>query len=911
MSAGTGVAALTGMAGPSIAGAARVRPGTFNPATVHRTVLANGLTVIVRPNKSAPVVAIVTYVKAGYFDETDDVVGIAHVLEHMFFKGTASRGVGEIARQTKASGGYLNASTIYDHTRYYAVLPSSGFQAGLEIQADAYANSAIDGAELARELEVIIQEARRKEDNPSAVAVETLYELLHDRHRIRHWRIGREQGLRALTRDHVLGFYRNFYRPRSTILCIAGDVAVDEAMREVERHYGALPDGEVARTPGPAEPGHTGARYRELSGDVTQSQLVMGWRTPDAAHPDTPLLDLAAVVLGAGRASRLYRAVRERKLVSSISAGNYTPTELGVFTIHAEAPPATALDAARGVWDQMRQAVAAGFAADELERARRIFEARWIRRLETMEGQANHLADWEAMGGWALGDEYLERVLLAGSDDVAAAVRRHLDPGAAGMVLYRPQASPPMATGAAEMRALLEQGAPPPLRSIPAVAAAPARPAPRAPDLERVEAGVRVYRTAAGVPILVRRKPHAPMTHLGLFVTGGVRDEGATRAGLTSLTARTAVKGTGRRTAEQLAAAAETLGGSVSPSVGGESFGWTISVPGHHAAAATELLADVVQHPSFPADALDTERALVLADLALLRDDMYRYPMRLLVEAAYPDHPYGAPVLGTERTVPALTVEDVRGWHRERVLAGQTVVAVVGDDDPDRLARLLAAEFDALSSGTAVAIAPPAWPTATKARAEVRDKAQTALAIAYPSPGRLDEERFAAHLLAGVASGLGGRFFDELRDRQSLAYTVHAFPSERPLGGLFAAYIATSPDKEEVARRGLLAEFAKLRESPVTADELARAQAYAIGTYAIRQESGGAVLADVVDAWMFGAGLSELDEHDARVRAVTPAAILALARRWFDESRRVEAVVRGAAGERVGAPSAAGGGAVP
>src|ERR1043166_4749775 len=95
----------------------------IDPASVQRRVLSNGMRVLVRRDTSAPVVAIVTYVNAGYFDETDDVIGIAHVLEHMYFKGTPTRGVGEIARQTNAVGGYLNAATIYDHTFYYAVSP--------------------------------------------------------------------------------------------------------------------------------------------------------------------------------------------------------------------------------------------------------------------------------------------------------------------------------------------------------------------------------------------------------------------------------------------------------------------------------------------------------------------------------------------------------------------------------------------------------------------------------------------------------------------------------------------------------------------------------------------------------------------------------------------------------------------
>src|SRR5687768_16804375 len=181
----------------------------IDPATVIRRQLPNGLTVLVRRDTTAPVVALVTYVTAGYFDETDDVVGIAHVLEHMYFKGTPTRGVGEIARQTKAVGGYLNAATIYDHTLYYAVVPSSGWESALDIQADAYRNSTIDADELGRELEVIIQEAKRKADNPGAVTNETLYELLHDRHRIRRWRIGREEGLRKLRSEDVLRFFRN------------------------------------------------------------------------------------------------------------------------------------------------------------------------------------------------------------------------------------------------------------------------------------------------------------------------------------------------------------------------------------------------------------------------------------------------------------------------------------------------------------------------------------------------------------------------------------------------------------------------------------------------------------------------------------------------------------------------------
>src|SRR5213082_472675 len=269
---------------------------SIDPVSVVRTRLPNGLTVLIKPDFSAPVVAIVTFVSAGYFDETDDIVGIAHVLEHMYFKGTPSRGVGEIAKQTKEVGGYLNAATIYDHTSYYTVLPASGFEQGLEVQADAYANSLIDTAELARELEVIIQEAKRKADNPGAVATETLFALLHDRHRIRRWRIGREPGLRALTRDAMMRFYRNFYHPGNTVLVVVGDVDPDDAMSEIVARYGALPAGEPTRIPGPSEEDAAGFRYREWTGDIGQAQVAFGWRTPPTLDDATPGLDLLGTI---------------------------------------------------------------------------------------------------------------------------------------------------------------------------------------------------------------------------------------------------------------------------------------------------------------------------------------------------------------------------------------------------------------------------------------------------------------------------------------------------------------------------------------------------------------------------------------------------------------------------------------
>ncbi|HVT40880.1 MAG TPA: pitrilysin family protein [Gemmatimonadaceae bacterium] len=865
------------------------------PETVLRTMLANGLRVVVREDRSAPVVAVVTYVRAGYFDEPDDVVGIAHVLEHMYFKGTTTRGVGEIARETKASGGYLNAGTIYDHTHYYTVLPSSGFEVGLEIQADAYANSLVDAKELQKELEVIIEEVKRKADSPAALSTEKLFALLHDQHRIRRWRMGREEGLRSLTAERVVQFYRNFYRPSNTVLVVVGDVDAGHALDLIKRLYGRLPDAEVTRTPGPFEPDPVSPafRYLDMSGDIRQTELQFGWRVPPITHEDTPALDLLAAVMGNGRASRLYRAVRERRLASSVTAYNYTPDEVGVFVVHARARPQRAREAAAAVWDQLRRGREGEITEVEVERARRVLQAQWLRRMETMYGQAAHIAGWELLGDWQLGAQYLDRLLGTGAQRLAEVAARYLTPERAGLVVYRPADSPALARDAAEMRASLD-GAP--VELLPGLTR-PRRPSPvpgsRAWRLEREEERIFVYRTSAGIPVLIQRRAGA-IAHLGWFVRGGAVYESPREAGLTMLMARTSLKGTERRSAQRIAEDAEFLGGVLAGSADADSFQWTISLPVNRLDDAAELLGDVVQRPLFSEDALESERAVALANIASLRDDMYQWPLRLAIGAAWAGHPYGQSVLGTEESLAAIDVPALRRWHERCALEAPGVLVMVADVDPDAGAGLAARYFGALRAVERPLVPPPDWPLRMIERSDEREKAQSALAMLFPGPSRSEDSRFAVAMIAGVASGLGGRFFDELRDRQSLAYTVIAAPVLRQRAGAFSAYIAMSPEKEEVARRGLLAEFAKLCEEPVTDRELTQAKTYALGSWAIRRENSGNVLNDIADAWLFGRALRELAEYESRVRAVTAREMLGLARKYFEAGRRVEGVVRSA-----------------
>ncbi len=866
----------------------------------HERRLDNGLTVLVREDHASPVAAIVTHVKAGYFDEPDALVGISHVLEHMFFKGTRRRGVGDIARETKIAGGYLNAGTIYDYTSYYTVLPASSLERGLDIQSDALRNSQIDEEELRRELLVIIQEAKRKLDNPSAVASETLYELMFDVHPMRRWRIGTEEGLRRLTRGDVWSYYRALYRPSNIILVVAGDVEAERTFAQVERFYGDMPAGEVLKQAPPREPERSGLRFREIEGDIGQAYIEWGWRTPGTAHPDTAAVGTLGVILGQGRASRLYRGVRERGYASAVSAYNYTPTDVGVFGVSAELPPADSRGCLAAVGAEIEAVLRSGVTPAELQRAKNILEARHLRRHETAEGQAMLLASWQALGDWRLADRHMERVLGLTPDDVHAAAARYLARERASVVVYRPRAAP-LDLDAETLDRLLEAGdvapAPPHAPALPgAPPAAPARRRATGHAVPLAGGTVHTYTLANGARVVVRPRRTTPLVAIGLCYRGGALHESEPQAGVTSLLAQASLKGTATRSADDIAEATEALGGSIAPGVSADLLTWSLSLPSRHFARGFELLADVALHPAFPARELERERDVALSEIERLRDDMYHYPYKLFLEGAFAGHPYGVPVATTERALRGLGRDEVAAWHRREVLHGAPWLIVVGDVDPDDVAARAEVELAAIAAAEAGSEpARPLWPGEPVRRIERREREQTALVLGFPGAARGDAAIYPLQVLANALSGLGGRFFDELRERRSLAYSVSVYPVTRWLGGAFVAYVATSPEKEEDVRRALLEGFERLAEEGLDADELERSKRYTIGAWQIRNQTNAAHLGALSDALLLGAGLDDLAHLEERIEAVTRDEVRDALRACFDPDRLVEGIVRGGA----------------
>lgn len=366
-------------------------------------------------------------------------------------------------------------------------------------------------------------------------------------------------------------------------------------------------------------------------------------------------------------------------------------------------------------------------------------------------------------------------------------------------------------------------------------------------------------------------------------------------AGLAALALRSAARGAGGLDARGLALAFERLGGSLLSSAGPDLVGYSTTVLAEHLDEAARLLALVLDEPAFDPAAVDRERAVLRTEAEQVRDDMGRWPLLLALRGAFGPRGYGLPVAGLPASLAGLDAVRAGSWHRA-AFGGRRTVVLAGDATLDSL--LTAGERlagGAARGGRDGADAAEAWASLAGPAEQVehRAKAQTAIAMVFPGPARSDPRRYAAEVWAAIAGGLGGRMFEALRSARSLAYSVVAGSLQRRHGGRLTAYLATSPAREVEAREAMAAELDRFRASPPSEAEVARATAFLAGQAQVARQRTAALANEMLDAWLRGTGLGELEDPAAAYRAVTAEAVWSVARVLGPEAAAV-GIVRGA-----------------
>ena len=874
-----------------------MRPIRLSPAV--RTVklpsvrhkLPNGLTLLVEENHAAPVVAIQVWMRVGSADELPDQAGLAHLHEHMLFKGTARRGPGEIARSIEASGGEINAWTSFDQTVYHVVLASQFFAEGMDVLADAVTSAAFDPEELKREIEVVCEEIKRSQDSPTRKLSRELFASSFARHPYGKPVIGTEESVRSFTREGILEFYRRWYKPENATVVVVGDIEADEALRLAEKLF-VFPDGRFeAPAVRPQEPRREQPLLRLKREPLKEGHLSIAWPSPPMVHDDVAALDALSIVLGHGEASRLHRAMkRDRLLCTEVQASCYTPVDPGLTIVGLTLQTATVYEAVREALAQVYRVRSQEVSAEELSLACRLLESDAVYQRETVQGQARKIGFYQSSaGGVEFEQRYLEQVAQLTPARVREAAERWIDPKAVVLAALLPEAGD---VSEAALREILDEAA----RTLPQrqvrTTSAPEQRAPVKFSRPKTGPLLREELPGGGV-LLIKEERAVPLVAIRAAWHGGLRAEDPSNAGINMLLARLVSKGTTTRGPERLVREMESMGGSLGGNAGRNSFGLRAEFLSRHLGQGLDVFAEALTDPAFDAEEVQRERTLQIDELRSREDNPAGVAFLLFGETLFRKHPYRFDTLGTEASVARFEPGLLAQYRAQKFPPAAVTLAVVGDVEPSEVRARVLEKLGRAAQARPALPAPPQEDPIEAPRVAVKklDKAQAHLVLGFPGVRLGDAERWPLEVLSAVLSGQGGRLFVELRDKKSLAYSVTSFSMEGVDPGYFAVYIGCGPAKTQEALDGIRAELRRVREDPISAAELDRARTHLIGTHAISLQRNSARAAVHAFDECYALGADASSHYAGHIGAVTAQDVLNAAQRILVPQREVIALV--------------------
>ena len=403
-------------------------------AAAFETTLQNGLKIIVRDDPRSPTVAHMVWYRAGSMDEVNGTTGVAHVLEHMMFKGTAAVRSGEFSRRVAAAGGRDNAFTSRDYTAYFQQVHKSKLELVMRLEADRMANLRLDDGEFAKEIKVVMEERRlRTDDQPRALLNETLMATAFKAHPYRPPVIGWMRDLETMKGADARDWYRTWYAPNNAILIVTGDVHPQIVVRLAKKYYGVHKPKVLPERKAQDEPPQAGVRRINLKAPAELPYLVMAWRVPRMEDvdkdDDAHALEVLAGVLDGHEGARISRnLVRETRVASQAGAG-YDSTARGPVLFTLEGVPAegkTLLQLEDSLRGEVRRIAADGVTPEELTRVKAQVVAAQVYKRDSIFGQAMEIAQFEMSGlSHKQIDRALEKIRAVTADQVRAVAAKY------------------------------------------------------------------------------------------------------------------------------------------------------------------------------------------------------------------------------------------------------------------------------------------------------------------------------------------------------------------------------------------------------------------------------------------------------------------------------------------------------
>ncbi len=868
--------------------------------TVKKTVLSNGLTILTKEIKGAPVVSVQVFYKIGSRNEAAGVNGIAHQLEHMLFKGTASRPV-QFGRLFNALGAEFNAFTYYDQTAYYGTVEKEKAEALLELEADRMINAQIDPEKLAGERKVVLSEIEGNENDPSYRLERAVQQAAFPKSPYGLTVGGTRADIEGFSADKVSAYYKKYYSPEYATVVVVGDFETKPMLETVKKLFGKL--GTPGTKPIVSSSG--------LQGNTNESTLV--YIAPKAPiilkeAGATPLLnavyplpaigskDVAAIkvldaILLSGRSSKLYQALFESGLAADGGTAPYHFLKGGWYSFNfTPAPDVTVQDLDKKLLETIAEVQKTPINDAEISRAKTQIIASTVLSNRSITAQATALGvDATTANDYRYTDRFLAALELVTAADVQRVAQKYLTPNKRTVGYFEPseaaEGGDRVSAGGATTEAF---NAGPPVDPAEVAKYLPAFKPSGAATVSLPQS----IQLSNGMQIFLLQDRSTPTVSLSATVLAGREFDTDEKAGLVDLVGSNLLSGTKTRDELQLADLLDNVGASLSPSANRFGVSITGSSLSQDIGVLLEGFSDILQNSTFPEAKVKLFQNRALQGAKRDLDSPSSVAIKLFRKTIYPK---GNPwqVFSTTQTLQALSQADLLKFYQDHYRPDTTILTLVGDFDPATVKAQLEGKF---ANWKAVGPTPSVvYPVVGKPAGLVRQnanmpgKTQSVTYLGYQSIDRKDPRYFATLVLNRVLGGdtLSSRLGTEIRDKQGLTYGISSSFAAFKQPGAFAISMQTSPKDTEKAVQATLSLLKSVRDQGISETEVSIAKKALVSGYTVGLANPEALAGTFTDNYSVGLPLSELTDFQAKVNAVTLEQVNNAAKELIDPENMV------------------------
>ncbi|WP_395094926.1 M16 family metallopeptidase [Armatimonas sp.] len=842
-----------------------------SPLSFRRRVLANGLVILTHESPKSPTVAIQVWYKVGAKDDPVGKSGFAHLFEHLMFKRTRNMPDEQLDRFTEDVGGANNAYTTPDVTVYHEVVPSNHLERLLWAEADRMAGLQVDESNFFSERDVVKEEYRQSVlANPYGRLDDALEGRSWAAHPYKRPVIGNIAELDAATLGDVKAFHATFYRPDNAVLVIAGDFDPAQCDGFVDRYFGRIPRPESAIPRVTVkEPTRKAARRLEVHGpSVPLPAFALSYLIPSQRHKDALALQILDAILSGSEAARFHQSlIYKQQLASDASTSADLRTDAGMFTVKCVTAGGKSLDALlKATLAELEKVKKQPVSAAELARVRTLLLVGALNQKETAEGISGALGNAEVLlGGADKVNTRLAALLAVTAADVQRVAKLYLTEANSLLIRYTTGQAPTVPMSLKKMAPKETAASPEEQAPVPA--------SPRPALLPTL-----TDRTLAnGLRMVHAARPGSGLITLDLVVPGGAGIVGVPKAGLATLTATLLTRGTSTgKSASQIAAQAEALGGFLGASADWDSLSVGITVPRSNAGAALALLAEVVQKPAFASAEVARARAEAIDDVTQALEEPSTLARGIVQRLFFGQSGYGNRLGGLPSTLAKLTPADIRDYWQQVFTPSRATLIVTGDLTA---AAALTQAQKHFGSWQARARALPTPKVAFQRVPSVvvldkPDAGQAAVLLALPSLRRADV-RYAVGEVANaiLGGGYSSRVNRAVRIERGLSYGAGSGLGARRYAGLFQLSCQTKNESAAEVATLFLDALKTLATAPIDDAELMARKSPLLGPATRAMETGSSLAGALSSHLSLGLPLSEFGSLLATIPTLTEAQV--------------------------------------